>query len=190
MSKYECYCDKCDVPDSVKYHYKKKKCVDERYLYHTFIYAILDKKYACVDNICQEECCNIPNNVASTIALNKDVDGLKFLRSRKMKFGKNVLNAAIDVDNVDCVKYLQSQKCKWTSASTKYAAKYGRIKTLMYMIEQGCPSDEEACYWAAKNRHWDCVQCLCDNGCLFNILHTTSNDLENDEDEHTDSNDD
>lgn len=179
MSVYKCYCDKCNVPDNVKYNRKNRKSWESS-LENIFSEAIHHKKYDCVNNICEEENCKITNSVANVLASYGDLDGLKFLRSKKMKFGTSVLCSAIDRDNVDCIKYLQSQKCKWTKATTKYAARRGKINVLTYMVEQGCPCDEEACYWAAKNRHWNCVQFLCDHGCLFNVIHATEEQYESD----------
>ena len=40
----------------------------------------------------------------------------------------------------------------------------------------------EACYWAARNRHQNCVQFLCNYDCLFNVLHTTNDNLSDEQD--------
>lgn len=188
MSEYECYCDKCNVPDGVKYHRKNRKGWDTR-LEYIFAKAIRDKKFDCVNNICEEECCKIPNSVANDVASDGNIDGLKFLCSKKMKFGASVLKSAINNDNLECVKYLHSLKCRWTTASVTYAAKLGKFDALAYLVEHGCPCDEEACYWAARGKYWNCVQFLCDHGCLFDVLHTTNDDLSDEQDGYDDPDD-
>lgn len=146
MATYECYCGKCDVPDNKKYPNEKKSIFTNIY-----VKAIHDKKYDCVNNLCKETCYNLQNGLANDLASLGDIDGLKFLHDKKIKFGSSVMTSAIDKDDLECVKYLHSQKCKWTTASTKYASKFGKIKTLTYMVEQGCPCNEEACYWYFVN---------------------------------------
>ena len=169
MAVIGCYCDKCDVDDILKYHHKETNLSHFQFC-DLIKMAIANKKYKCAITICSDENYK-PSNYTAKIFFSADyVDGLKFLRSKKVKFSIGLYTCDNNHDNVECVKYLHSINCKWSTATTRHAARYGHIKSLIYMIDNGCPSNEEACFAATRNRHWGCVQYLCDHGCLFDAV--------------------
>ena len=53
MSQIECYCDKCDVSDHLKYHREKNH---SWYTINELVMkALKKKKFECVENICHDE---------------------------------------------------------------------------------------------------------------------------------------
>lgn len=83
----------------------------------------------------------------------------------------NTLVRAVERGAIDIVKYLSLQVL-WGAAPAFAAASCGQLEMLTLLHQRGHPWTEAACTVAAEKGNVQCLQYLCENGCVFD-----SNDL-------------
>ena len=67
--------------------------------------------------------------------------------------------------NLDLLKFLHENGCPWDEFTCSEAAIKGRLECLQYLHENGCPWNERTCSRAAQNGNLECLRYAHENGC-------------------------
>ena len=124
-----------------------------------------------------EKCNEEKERFCSRVALNGNLDLLKYLHENGCPWDQSTCTCASLVGHLECLQYAHENECPWDEDTCKYAAEKGHLECLKYLHENGCPWDEDTCSEAAKNGHIECLKYAHENGCpgSANYAHRLSN---------------
>ena len=112
-----------------------------------------------------EKCNEEKERFCSRVALNGNLDLLKYLHENGCPWDQSTCTCASLVGHLECLQYAHENECPWDEDTCKYAAEKGHLECLKYLHENGCPWDEDTCEGAARNGHLECLKYLHDKGC-------------------------
>ena len=126
-----------------------------------------------------EKCNEEKERFCSRMALNGNLDLLKYLHENGCPWDQSTCTCASLVGHLECLQYAHENECPWDEDTCKYAAEKGHLECLKYLHENGCPWDEDTCSNAAKFGHLECLKYAHENGCPWDEK-TCSNAAYND----------
>ncbi len=112
-----------------------------------------------------EKCNEEKERFCSRVALNGNLDLLKYLHENGCPWDQSTCTCASLVGHLECLQYAHEKECPWDEITCHYAVENGNLECLKYAHENGCPWDKWTCADAAKTGHLECLKYAHENGC-------------------------
>jgi len=86
-----------------------------------------------------EKCTEKKERFCAEMALNGNIELLKFLRVKGCPWDEKTCSSAASNGQLECLKYAHENGCRWNGLTCSKAAKNGHLECLKYAHENGCP---------------------------------------------------